>query len=158
MLEGFGAEVLVYDPYVEISGQVELDRAARTLPVPLPARAGHPETVGMIGAPQIAACPRGSVIVNCARGSLLDYDALCDALESGHLFGAAVDVFPEEPIPAGSRLLTTPNLVMTPHLAGASKETAMNAADDRRRGRGPLRPQGAAQALGEPGARPRLIP
>jgi D-3-phosphoglycerate dehydrogenase len=72
--------------------------------------------------------PAGSVVVNCARGSLLDYDALCDALDTGHLFGAAVDVFPEEPIPAGSRLLTTPNLVMTPHLAGASKETAVKAA------------------------------
>ena len=72
--------------------------------------------------------PRGSVLVNCARGALLDYDAMCDALDSGHLFGAAMDVFPEEPIPPGSRLLTTPNLVMTPHLAGASKETAMKAA------------------------------
>jgi D-3-phosphoglycerate dehydrogenase len=82
----------------------------------------------MIGAPQLAAMPRGSVLVNCARGSLLDYDAMCDALESGQLFGAAVDVFPEEPIPAGSRLLAAPNLVMTPHLAGASKETAAKAA------------------------------
>lgn len=72
--------------------------------------------------------PPGSVIVNCARGALLDYDAVCDALDSGHLFGAAFDVFPEEPIPAGSRLLTTPNIVMTPHLAGASKQTAANAA------------------------------
>ncbi|WP_219466196.1 2-hydroxyacid dehydrogenase [Nonomuraea rhizosphaerae] len=128
MLEGFGAEVLVYDPYVEISGQVELDELLhRSSFLSLHARA-TPETAGMIGAGQIAAMPPGSVIVNCARGSLLDYDALCDALESGHLFGAAVDVFPEEPIPAGSRLLTAPNLVMTPHLAGASKETAAKAA------------------------------
>ncbi|MER6947156.1 2-hydroxyacid dehydrogenase [Nonomuraea sp. NPDC000554] len=128
MLEGFGAQVLVYDPYVQISGQVELDELlARSRFLSLHARA-TPETAGMIGAAQIAAMPPGSVIVNCARGSLLDYDALCDALDSGHLFGAAVDVFPEEPIPAGSRLLRTPNLVMTPHLAGASKETAMKAA------------------------------
>ncbi len=82
----------------------------------------------MIGAAQIAAMPPGSVLVNCARGALLDYDALCDALDSGHLFGAALDVFPEEPIPAESRLLARPNLVMTPHLAGASKETAAKAA------------------------------
>jgi D-3-phosphoglycerate dehydrogenase len=72
--------------------------------------------------------PEGSVLVNCARGSLLDYDALCDALQSGHLFAAALDVFPEEPIPEGSRLLSASNLVMTPHLAGASKQTAANAA------------------------------
>jgi len=58
----------------------------------------------------------------------LDYDALCDALESGQLFGAALDVFPEEPIPPGSRLLTTLGIVMTPHLAGASKQTAGKAA------------------------------
>ncbi|WP_425464771.1 2-hydroxyacid dehydrogenase [Nonomuraea terrae] len=128
MLEGFGAEVLVYDPYVDVPNRVELpELLERSRFVSLHARA-TPETAGMIGAGQIAAMPRGSVLVNCARGALLDYDALCDALDSGHLFGAAVDVFPEEPIPPGSRLLTTPNLIMTPHLAGASKETAMKAA------------------------------
>lgn len=128
MLEGFGAEVLVFDPYVDLPGQVELDELLRRSRfVSLHARA-TPETTGMIGAEAIAAMPAGSVLVNCARGALLDYDALCDALDSGHLFGAAVDVFPEEPIPAGSRLLTTPNLVMTPHLAGASKQTAAKAA------------------------------
>lgn len=128
MLEGFGARVLVHDPYVDLPGKVELDELLRRSRfVSLHARA-TPETAGMIGAAELAAMPRGSVLVNCARGALLDYDALCDALDSGHLFGAATDVFPEEPIPAGSRLLTTPNLVMTPHLAGASKETAMKAA------------------------------
>lgn len=134
MLKGFGAEVLVHDPYVTadlLAGnaeQVELDELlSSSLVVSLHARV-TPETTGMIGAAQIAAMPAGSIIVNCARGALLDYDALCDALDSGHLFGAAFDVFPEEPIPAGSRLLTTPNIVMTPHLAGASKQTAAKAA------------------------------
>ncbi|MFC4007976.1 2-hydroxyacid dehydrogenase [Nonomuraea purpurea] len=128
MLEGFGATVLVYDPYVDVPGKVGLDELLRRSHfVSLHARA-TPETTGMIGAAEIAAMPRGSVLVNCARGALLDYDAVCDALESGHLFGAAMDVFPEEPIPPGSRLLAVPNLVMTPHLAGASKETAMKAA------------------------------
>lgn len=128
MLAGFGAEVLVHDPYVDVPENVELDELLRRSRfVSLHARA-TPETAGMIGAAEIAAMPPGSVLVNCARGALLDYDALCDALDSGHLFGAAMDVFPEEPIPPGSRLLATPNLVMTPHLAGASKETAMKAA------------------------------
>jgi D-3-phosphoglycerate dehydrogenase len=129
MLAGFGAEVLVHDPYVtDVPGLVDLpELLERSRFLSLHARA-TPETAGMIGAAQLAAMPAGSVVVNCARGSLLDYDALCDALDAGHLFGAAVDVFPEEPIPAGSRLLTTPNLVMTPHLAGASKETAVKAA------------------------------
>ncbi|MFI9560069.1 2-hydroxyacid dehydrogenase [Nonomuraea endophytica] len=128
ILRGFGAEVLVHDPYVELEESVELpELLARSRFLSLHARA-TPETDAMIGAAELAALPRGSVVVNSARGSLLDYDALCDALESGHLFGAALDVFPEEPIPAGSRLLTTPNLVMTPHLAGGSKQTAANAA------------------------------
>ena len=134
MLKGFGAHVLVFDPYVDAETlgddgkQVELDELlSRSRIITLHARV-TPETAGMIGAKQIAAMPTGSVIVNCARGALLDYDALCDALDSGHLFGAAFDVFPQEPIPAGSRLLSTPNIVMTPHLAGASKETAAKAA------------------------------
>ncbi|MGY2744224.1 2-hydroxyacid dehydrogenase [Arthrobacter sp. UYCu723] len=134
MLKGFGAEVLVHDPYVTadlLAGNAEkvgLDELlSRSLVVSLHARV-TPETTKMIGAAQIAAMPAGSIIINCARGALLDYDALCDALDSGHLFGAAFDVFPEEPIPAGSRLLTTRNIVMTPHLAGASKQTAAKAA------------------------------
>jgi D-3-phosphoglycerate dehydrogenase len=134
MLHGFGANILVHDPYVTeealggIAESVSLDELlSRSGVVSLHARA-TPETAGMIGAAQIAAMPAGSVLVNCARGSLVDYAAVCDALDAGHLFAAAFDVFDEEPIPKGSRLLSTPNLVMTPHLAGASKETAANAA------------------------------
>ncbi|MEU0650513.1 NAD(P)-dependent oxidoreductase [Streptomyces umbrinus] len=83
-----------------------------------------PETEGLISRQMIDLMPAGGVLVNCARGSLVDYDAVCDALDAGKLFGAAFDVFPREPIPAGSRLLTTPNIVMTPHLAAAAKQTA----------------------------------
>lgn len=133
ILRGFGAHILVADPYVdadtvapaEVTDLPDLMR--RSSFVTVHARA-TPETGGMISRDAIALLPYGSVLVNCARGSLVDYDAVCDALDTGSLFGAAFDVFPEEPIPAGSRLLTTPNLVMTPHLAGASKETAVNAA------------------------------
>ncbi len=135
MLRGLDAEVLVYDPYVDqgtlagIATTVDtLDELlARSRVVSLHARVTD-ETRGLVGREQLAAMPRGSVVVNAARGALLDYDALCDALDSGHLFAAALDVFPEEPIPAGSRLLRTPNILMSPHLAGASKETAQNAA------------------------------
>ncbi|MEU9022888.1 2-hydroxyacid dehydrogenase [Actinomadura sp. NPDC048394] len=135
MLAALGVKVLVHDPYLDGLGDLadvaELvpldDLLARAQIVSLHARA-TPQTTGMIGAAQIAAMAPGSIIVNCARGSLLDYEAACDAVESGHLFAAAFDVFPEEPIPAGSRLLTTPNVIVTPHLAGASKQTAANAA------------------------------
>jgi D-3-phosphoglycerate dehydrogenase len=86
------------------------------------------QTRGMIGAEQIASMPHGAVLVNTARGGLLDYDATVDALESGQLGAAAFDVFPSEPLPEGSRLLTAPNIVMTPHLAGATRQTAHRAA------------------------------
>lgn len=127
MLRGFGADVLIYDPYVEGGVATLAELLSRSQVVSLHARA-TPETAGMIGAAQLALMPPGSVLVNCARGSLVDYDAVCDALDSGHLFAAAFDVFPEEPIPKDARLLATPGVVMTPHLAGASKETARNAA------------------------------
>lgn len=134
MLRGFGAHVLVHDPYLApdtlagVGEQTSLeDLLRRSRVVSLHARV-TPKTRGMIGREQIALMPTGSVLVNAARGALLDYDAVCDALESGQLFGAAFDVFPAEPIPPGSRLLSTPNIVLTPHLAGASKETAAKAA------------------------------
>lgn len=130
ILGGFGAHVLVYDPYVSAESlegtatRTDLaDLLSQSDVVSLHARV-TPDTTGMIGAEQLAEMPPGAVLVNCARGALVDYDAVCDALDSGRLFAAAFDVFPEEPIPAGSRLLTTPGIVMTPHLAGASRETA----------------------------------
>jgi D-3-phosphoglycerate dehydrogenase / 2-oxoglutarate reductase len=86
------------------------------------------ETRGMIGAEQIGKMLEGSILVNTARGSLLDYDALCDALESRHLGAAALDVYDEEPPPEGSRLFKVPRLVLSPHIAGATKETAQRAA------------------------------
>lgn len=134
LLSAFGAHVLVHDPYTnahDLDGaeQLPLDELlVRSQVVTLHARA-TPETKGMIGRAQLDSMPSGSVLVNCARGALIDHDALCDALDTGHLFAAALDVFPEEPVPAHSRLLSTPNLTMTPHLAGASRQTAHNAAE-----------------------------
>jgi len=127
----FGARVLVADPFVDsdLPGIeiVSLDELLRQSDVvSLHARLTD-QTRGMIGVAEIAAMRRGAVLVNTARGGLLDYDAAVDALESGQLGAAAFDVFPAEPLPAGSRLLTAPNVVMTPHLAGATKQTARRA-------------------------------
>jgi D-3-phosphoglycerate dehydrogenase / 2-oxoglutarate reductase len=134
MLTGFDCRVLVYDPYVDpetlrgVADRVELNELLfRSRIVSVHARS-TPETKGMIGAKQLAAMPANSVLINCARGSLVDYEAVCDALDNGHLWGAGLDVFPEEPIPADSRLLKTRHIVMTPHIAGASKQTAEKAA------------------------------
>ncbi|MGA4846775.1 2-hydroxyacid dehydrogenase [Streptomyces sp. G5(2025)] len=134
VLVAMGAHVLVHDPYVApesltgVAEHVSLgELLTRSRIVSLHARVTE-ETTGLIGAPQIARMPRGSVLVNCARGALLDYDAVCDALDSGHLSGAAFDVYPQEPVPADSRLLNSPGIVMTPHIAGASQEVAHKAA------------------------------
>ena len=77
-----------------------------------------PETEKMMGAREFAMMPRGSFFVNTARGRLVDEDALMAALHSGHLAGAALDVFWWEPILPDSPLRNTPNLLMTPHTAG----------------------------------------
>ncbi|WP_275461771.1 2-hydroxyacid dehydrogenase [Streptomyces noursei] len=134
VLHAMGAHVLVHDPYVRpealagLAEQVPLDALlTRSRIVSLHARV-TPETTGMIGPAQLAAMPHGSVLINCARGALLDYDAVCDALESGQLAGAGFDVFPEEPVPAHSRLLTAPGVVLTPHIAGGSQQVAHKAA------------------------------
>jgi D-3-phosphoglycerate dehydrogenase len=79
-----------------------------------------PVTRGMIDAAAIARMKPGAILVNMARGQLVDENALVDALESGHLDSAAIDVTPVEPPPASSRLWTAPRLLMTPHVAGQS--------------------------------------
>jgi D-3-phosphoglycerate dehydrogenase len=69
------------------------------------------------------------VVVNAARGGLLDQDALCDALESGRLSAAALDTYATEPLPADSRLhALAERVVLTPHLGGASRAVAEKAA------------------------------
>lgn len=67
--------------------------------------------------------PPGAGVVNIGRGELLDQDALCDRLDSGHLSGAVLDVFDPEPIPPGHRLWTTPNLIVSPHTAADDPAT-----------------------------------
>ncbi|WP_020575276.1 2-hydroxyacid dehydrogenase [Actinopolymorpha alba] len=135
LLAAFGARVLAYDPKAapeafgpeaeQVDDLGEL--LARSRVVSLHARL-TPETRNLIAAAEIAQMPSGSVLINTARGGLLDYEALCDALDEGRLAGAGIDVFPEEPPPPGSRLFSTRRLVMAPHIAGCSREVAQRAA------------------------------
>ncbi|HEY8445538.1 MAG TPA: 2-hydroxyacid dehydrogenase [Thermomicrobiales bacterium] len=135
ILLAFGAEVMVTDPMV--TPEAAAEAGVRWLPLAemlpqsevlsLHARL-TPETRGMIGAKELSALPRGAVVVNSARGALLDADALCDALESGHLRAAALDVYDPEPPPPSSRLFRAPRLVLSPHIGGATRETAERAA------------------------------
>jgi D-3-phosphoglycerate dehydrogenase len=131
-----GMDVVVYDPYLSdeawrASGlrRVDLDVLLTTsdfvtIHVPLVAETRH-----LLGADQLAQMKRGSYVVNCARGGLVDADALAEALTSGHLAGAAIDVFETEP-PAGSPLLKAPNTILTPHVAASTREAQAQVSTD----------------------------
>jgi glyoxylate/hydroxypyruvate reductase len=79
-----------------------------------------PETEGLIGAREIALMKRGAVIINLARGVVIDEGAMVEALSSGHLGGAALDVFHVEPLPASSPLWEMPNVIISPHSASTT--------------------------------------
>ena len=79
-------------------------------------------TRGLLGAARIAAMKPGAVLVNTARGGIVDEVALAAALKSGHLGGAAIDVFGSEPLPAAPHFEGCPHLLLTPHIAGVTVE------------------------------------
>ena len=82
-----------------------------------------PASTGLLSRARLEALPRGAHVVNIGRGRLVDQEALCDLLDSGHLAGAVLDVFTPEPIPAGHRLWTTRHLVITPHVSADDPAT-----------------------------------
>jgi phosphoglycerate dehydrogenase-like enzyme len=103
--------------------RVELDELCRvseavTVHVPL-----LPATTGLLDARRLALLPPHAVIVNAARGPIIDEAALCAALDAGRLKGAALDVFDNEPLPADSPLRGRPNVLLSPHLAGSTNES-----------------------------------
>jgi D-3-phosphoglycerate dehydrogenase len=81
-----------------------------------------PETVGLIGAAQFARMKSSAILINTARGAIVDERAMIDALATGRIAGAGLDVFTVEPLPAGHPLLLLPNVVLTPHCAGITPE------------------------------------
>lgn len=82
-----------------------------------------PETRGSIGARELALMPKGSFLINVARGAVTVEDDVVAALESGHLGGAAIDVFAEQPLPADHPFFSFDNVILTPHLAGITEES-----------------------------------
>jgi phosphoglycerate dehydrogenase-like enzyme len=82
-----------------------------------------PRTRDMMDRHRLGLLPKGAGVINIGRGALLDQEALCDLLDSGHLGGAVLDVFVPEPIPPGHRLWTTKNLIITPHVAADDPKT-----------------------------------
>jgi phosphoglycerate dehydrogenase-like enzyme len=126
LLRPFGADV-VYTKRNPLTADEEAALGVRYLPFDELLQASRcvslhnrftPETEQMMGEREFALMPDGSFFVNTARGRLVDEAALVRALESGHLSGAALDVFWIEPLPADSPLLAAPNLFLTPHTAG----------------------------------------
>jgi D-3-phosphoglycerate dehydrogenase len=127
ILAGFQAEVVYYDP-VRAAREVEARLSVRALDLDellatsdivslhLPLL---PETSGLIDAARIARMKKGAVLINTARGGLVDEGALAAALRNGHLAAAGIDAFAREP-PLGSPLLELEQTVVTPHLAGAT--------------------------------------
>ena len=88
-----------------------------------------PETTGFFSREVMRSMKPGAVLVNTSRGEIVDEAALAEMLVSGHLRGAAMDVFGEEPFPAGSPLAAAPNIVLTPHIAGLSVEANQRVSD-----------------------------
>lgn len=155
LLKAFGAKILVADPYVQLSAEdkrdgvrhVSLNELLRESDVVTLHARVTPETQGFIGAKEFAAMRRGAYFINTARGPMVDYDALTDALKSGRLRGAMLETFAVEPTPADLELLRLENVTLTPHIAGASIKTVRHAAEaaaeEVRRylaGEGPLNP------------------
>ena len=79
-------------------------------------------TRGLFNAARLATMKPGAVLINTARGGIVDEPALAQALRSGHLGGAAIDVFEREPLPASAHFDGCPNLLLTPHVAGVTAE------------------------------------
>jgi phosphoglycerate dehydrogenase-like enzyme len=127
LLSGFGVDLVYFDPLraaakdedafgVRYMALDDLLAAADVVTLHLPLMA---DTAGLISAERIARMKPGALLVNAARGGLVDEAALAEALSSGHLFGAALDAFSTEP-PVGSPLLELDNTIITPHCAGAT--------------------------------------
>ena len=88
------------------------------------------KTRGLIGADAIALMRPTAILVNCSRGEIVDVDALADALTRGVIAGAALDVFPAEPLPADAPIRRAPHTLLTPHIAGSTAEAQTNVAVD----------------------------
>lgn len=121
-LEGLGMRVVAYDPYAA-DDTVALDELLEVSDVVSMHAPVTPETTKMIGAAQFAAMKEGAFYLNTARAGLHDIDALVDALRSGHLAGAALDHFEGERLAKDHPLVTMSNVVLTPHIGGATWDT-----------------------------------
>lgn len=124
---GFGMRVLAhtrrnsgFPPGVEPQSRDGLLKASDYVVLACPL---SPETRGMISARELSLMRKGSFLINVARGAVTVEDDVVAALRSGHLGGAAIDVFAEQPLPADHPFFTFSNVILTPHLAGITEES-----------------------------------
>lgn len=130
MARAIGMSVAAFDPYARnlMAGQAGADvlwcddlaallggSDVLSLHVPL-----TPATRGMIGAAELALLPNGGLIINTARGGLIDEAALAHAVTTGHLAGAGIDTFADEPLSPGHPFLSLPQIILTPHMGGST--------------------------------------
>ncbi len=128
-LAAFDTSVIAYDPYlpparaaslgVRMVDLPELLRISDVISIHLPRTS---ETVGLIGVDELATVKPGVLIVNAARGGLIEEQALADAIRAGQVGGAGIDVFVDEPPAAGHPLIGLDNVVVTPHLGASTRE------------------------------------
>lgn len=135
LAEAFGMQVIFYDIETKLAlGNAKAVPSLRalleqsdvvTLHVP-----DTPQTKGMIGSAEIAQMRKGASLINAARGSLVDIDALAESLRAKHLSGAALDVFPKEPKTEGEEFVSPlrgmSNVILTPHVGGSTEEAQAN--------------------------------
>ncbi len=135
--QGFSMTVLGYDPPIDPAAYTgpatlceSLDDLIRQVDILSLHAPATEETRNLLNAERIAAMKQGAVVINTARGSLIEEDALAAALESGHLAGAGLDVFAEEPLPPDCAIAKAPNTLFSPHVASSTREAIDRMARD----------------------------
>ena len=133
LCRGLGCRVLAYDPYpnkalaqelgIELVTLDELFSTADAISIHVPYT---PETHHIVDAHRLSQMKSTAVIVNTARGNLIDESALYDALKNHQIYGAGLDVFAQEPLPATSKLLELDNLILSPHFSSQTVESLWN--------------------------------
>ncbi len=135
--KGFGMKVIVHSPSADAAtiaahgatACATLEELLGLADVVSLHRPSRPDTRHMIDAAALAAMKRSAILINTARSDLIDTLALAEALKAGRIAGAGIDVFDQEPVPAGHPLLALTNAVLTPHTAGSTDEALQQTAD-----------------------------
>jgi D-3-phosphoglycerate dehydrogenase / 2-oxoglutarate reductase len=127
---GLGMRVVAYDPFADKDAAAKmgvvlltLDELLQTADVVSLHTTTTPETTNLINRQSLAKMRRGAILINTGRGALVDEDAVCEALDSGHLYGAGLDVFKTEPLPLDNPLLKRPNALLCTHMGGLDTES-----------------------------------